>query len=162
MTYKKKSMRLLGIIFVSVAILLSTHLGEFWPFSIYPMFSQAGRQWDRALVRDVTDVPHEEIWRIVHRRDELPGGVFAIDEVNLNTNDVANYQEKVEVWDRRMVNGMRHLFRTQLPERDLLLMKVNGNFTEARDSVIITYSPFMLMTQDTTIFNSDLDIDVRL
>ena len=42
--------------------LLPSHEGEFWPFSIYPMFSQAGNPWTRAMVLDVTTTPDAELW----------------------------------------------------------------------------------------------------
>lgn len=158
MDYKSKSIRLLGVIFISVGILLSTHLGEFWPFSIYPMFSTAGNPWERAIVRDVSNFPDNEIWQTVQHRDDLPGNTFALNEIGINQNDVSNFLSKIEIWDERSIRGLRHLFRNELSDRDLVLMSVVGSFTENRDSVIITYTPLMLMKSDTTIFNETLDI----
>ena len=156
--FGEQSIKLLGSIFVCVAILLSTHLGEFWPFSIYPMFSQAGKEWERSLVRDVSDTPEHQIWNIVHKRENIQGVIFAMNEVNINGNDVSNYLQKAGIWDERKIRGIRHLFRTELPERNLLLMKVSGSFIPEEDSVIITYTPFVLMKSDTTIFNPAMEI----
>ena len=158
MNFSTTSIKYLGGIFLAVAILLSTHLGEFWPFSIYPMFSKAGKVWERSLVRDVTNTPEHIIWQTFQNRDQLPGISFAMDEISINQNDVSNYLQKAGIWDERKIRGMRHLFRSELQEDNLLLYKVNGHFTENRDSVIITYTPFMLMKSDTTIFNPNLDI----
>ena len=53
MTFRRKALRItLGTLIV-YALLVATHLGEFWPFSIYPMFSQAGNPWSRAVVREM-------------------------------------------------------------------------------------------------------------
>lgn len=156
--FGKQSIKLLMIIIASVAFLLSTHLGEFWPFSIYPMFSQAGKEWDRSLVRDVSDAPEQQIWETVHSVGNLQGTSFAMNEVNINQNDVANFSQKAGSWSERKIRGMRHLFRTELDQRDLLLMKVTGRLTTKKDSVIITYTPFMLMKSDTTIFNPEIEI----
>ena len=41
-----------SVIFV-YALTVAVNLGEFWPFSIYPMFSQAGNPWSRSVVREV-------------------------------------------------------------------------------------------------------------
>jgi hypothetical protein len=156
--FGNRSIRLLGSILIAVAILLSTHLGEFWPFSIYPMFSQAGKEWERSLVRDVSDTPEQQIWKTVHSAGNLQGTAFAVNEVNINQNDVANYSQKASSWDDRKIRGMRHLFRSELNQRDLLLMKVTGSLKADKDSVILNYTPFMLMRSDTTIFNAEMEI----
>lgn len=36
---------------VVYGLLVAIHLGEFWPFSIYPMFSQTGNPWTGAAER---------------------------------------------------------------------------------------------------------------
>jgi len=156
--FGKRAIKLLITIFISVAFLLSTHLGEFWPFSIYPMFSQAGKEWERSLVRDVSDVSEQKIWETVHSVGNLQGTSFAMNEVNINQNDVANFSQKAGRWNERKIRGMRHLFRTELNRRDLLLMKVTGSLTKEKDTVIIDYTPFMLMKSDTTIFNPEMEI----
>ena len=156
--FGEQSIKLLVAILISVAFLLSTHLGEFWPFSIYPMFSQAGKEWERSLVRDVSDTPEQKIWETEHSVGNLQGTSFAMNEVNINQNDVANFSQKAGAWSERKIKGMRHLFRTELNQRDLLLMKVTGSLTKEKDTVIIDYTPFMLMKSDTTIFNPEMEI----
>lgn len=48
-----REVRLLVGTFLVSGCLLATNLGEFWPFSIYPMFSKAGGAWTRAVVLEV-------------------------------------------------------------------------------------------------------------
>lgn len=47
--------RIIGIVLLINILLVSTHRGEFWPFSIFPMFSQAGNPWSRGVVENVRD-----------------------------------------------------------------------------------------------------------
>ena len=58
----RKGMKIIGITLLIYALLVAPHEGEFWPLSIYPMFSQAGNPWSRAMVLDVTDQPDSEVW----------------------------------------------------------------------------------------------------
>ena len=103
--FYKKAGRLLAGILLLQAVLVFLHLGhvgdvwppgnprhelgEFWPFSIYPMFSQGGRPWVRSLVREVTDASDPQLWRprIV---DELPGAPYVMDTrgIDLTGSDV--------------------------------------------------------------------------
>lgn len=53
MRFPKRALHIVGGVLVVYALLVATHLGEFWPFSIYPMFSQAGTPWTRAVVREL-------------------------------------------------------------------------------------------------------------
>ncbi|GAB5408705.1 MAG: hypothetical protein BalsKO_10700 [Balneolaceae bacterium] len=35
---------------------------KYWPFSLYPMFSQAGNPWTRAIVTDISSSDEQDIW----------------------------------------------------------------------------------------------------
>jgi len=148
-------MRTLGGIFLAFGILVSTHQGEFWPFSIYPMFSQAGKPWTRSLVRDVTGNAERVNWQPV-TVDELPGQPFAMDKISINQNDVSNFIQKAGTWTPQKVNGMRRLFEESLAKRSLLLMRVQGRLDQNDDTVQVSFTPYMLMTADTTILNPGL------
>lgn len=50
------SRRVIGVLLIAGGVLMGFHKGEFWPYSIYPMFSKAGQPWTRAAVFDITDV----------------------------------------------------------------------------------------------------------
>lgn len=150
---KKGKYLLAGTILV-YGLLVATHQGEFWPFSIYPMFSQAGNPWTRSLVRDVTnDSPS---WS-VKTKAELPGSTFAMNEVGINQNDLANFISKTENWSEQQVKGLRKYFEEKLEQQSLMIYKVQGKLSEVKsDSVVVTYTPFIYLRSDTTIFNPRL------
>src|SRR5262245_41465505 len=74
--HRRAALALAGVS-LAHALLAATHGGEFWPFSIYPMFSQAGRSWARALVVEAqpNDLPQ---LAAQYRLDDLPGVPFAL------------------------------------------------------------------------------------
>ncbi len=151
MDTQRKAFRLFITIFLIYGFLVATHEGEFWPYSIYPMFSQAGKTWTRSMVRDVTEIPQADITgeRNVTSLEKLPGKPFAMNEVGINQNDISNFIEKTEDWNDTKKRGMRKLFETELEKRDLMIYKVQGRLSlENRDSVVISYTPFLKMTQD--------------
>lgn len=140
--------------FLIYALLVATHLGEFWPFSIYPMFSQAGHPWKRAIVRDVTNLENDTLWKSYNHQN-LVGEAVPLDELNINTNDIANLLSKTEVWTPGKINGVRKLFLNELESKNLLLFQAKGELDE-QDSVKVQFVPFIYMTQDTTILNNEL------
>lgn len=152
--YYKKSLRVVIATFLIYAVLVSTHLGEFWPFSIYPMFSQAGNPWKRAIVRDVTNIEQDSLWKNFNHQN-LVGNPLPLDKLNINTNDIANYLSKTEVWTPGKINGVRKLFSEELDSRNILLLQAKGSLNR-QDSVIVEFIPFIFLTQDTTILNNEL------
>ncbi len=152
---KKKQVRLFwGVLLIQFA-LLATHLGEFWPSSIYPMFSQAGRTWTRSMVQDVSAENEANLWTVHYSHEKLLGNQFPIDEVGINQNDVANYIQKIEQWDQPTQKNMRDLFISKLKERKLLLYQVNGSLDE-EDNVILKYTPLLLMQENNTTLNPSM------
>jgi len=152
-----KSIRLWTAIMIVYALLVSIHKGEFWPFSIYPMFSQAGQTWVRALTRDVTDVPDSLLWTMTDREDALPGKPFPLKLVHTHRNDLANFIKRSGTWDKNRKQGLRSLFSDQLNSRKLLVVWVEG---KAKDSTgeeegayNINYIPFAYLSSDTTLLN---------
>lgn len=142
---------------VVYALLVATHRGEFWPFSIYPMFSQAGNPWSRAVVRDVSDEALPARWDTVSRED-LPGEPFALRPNGVDNIDLANFVSKTEEWTPKRIQGLRSLFASHLMERELLVMRVNGRMTED-DSVVVEYVPYVHMTPDSTALRPGLRPD---
>lgn len=141
---------LLGTLLV-YALLVATHEGEFWPFSIYPMFSQAGQPWSRAVVRDVSGA-EAVAWDTLASRDALPGRPFPLAEHGIDPIDLANYVSKSATWDDARVSGLRTMFYDHVPERDLLVMRVNGRLVGG-DSVAVTFVPYVLVRADTAATN---------
>jgi hypothetical protein len=150
-----RGIRILIAIFVIYGILVSTHLGEFWPFSIYPMFSQAGKPWTRALVVNVTNSPPSD-WKTETNKD-FSGDVFAMDNVGINQNDLANFISKNKYWTKEKVQGVRTYFEQRLDNQELLIYKVQGKLADAdTDSTVVNYIPYVYLKRDTTILNPQL------
>lgn len=136
------------------AALVATHLGEFWPFSIYPMFSQAGQPWSRTAVVDVSEYGDSEWseWRSVPV-DSLPGTPVALDELGVDPIDLANFISKTRSWDDERVEALNRMFRVEnLGERRLLVMRVRGSMDE-RDSVIVRFEPTVALGGGRTALN---------
>ncbi len=149
--YRKGGQLLLGL-FLGMALLVSTHLGEYWPFSIYPMFSQGGKPWVRSHVRVVADSDRTDaLWRTV-ALDSLPGEPYPLRNVGVNQNDVSNFISKSETWNERRVSAMRKLFAADLTDKNLLILRVDGKIGDD-ERVSVAYSPFLLLTPDSTYFN---------
>lgn len=150
---KRRSVRLLIGTLLAYVLLVAPHEGEFWPFSIFPMFSQAGGEWSRAVVRELPSGDIPPSWRIVDR-DELPGTPFALREHGLR-HDLANFIARTETWDEPRVQGLRRMFYDQLETRNLMVYRVRGSLTEA-DSVTVRFEPYAYLSADTTILRPDL------
>jgi hypothetical protein len=148
-----KTLRVVGVVLALYAVLVATHRGEFWPFSIYPMFSQAGHPWTRSLVRTV---PNDTLdsWRATSLRD-LPGTAFPVQARGINQNDISNYISKTDRWTAQRLRGLRSLFASAHDfSPPLLVMRVRGRLTQ--DSVTVRATPFLLFTPDSTRLHADL------
>jgi len=153
MRFPRRALRIVGGVLVVYALLVATHLGEFWPFSIYPMFSQAGTPWTRAVVRELpsqTD-PDTLSWEAVSLQ-ELPGAAYPVAPKGINQNDVANYVSKTDRWTDERVRGLRSLFtKGRTLSSPLFVYRVRGEL-EA-DTVSVTATPVLLFEPDTTQLN---------
>jgi hypothetical protein len=72
------------------ALLVGLHAGEFFPFSIFAMFSGAGRPWARATVRELKGEAAEPSCAPL-LADELPGEPFPIHSLGLDQNDLSKF-----------------------------------------------------------------------
>lgn len=153
MQFPQKSLRIIGGILLLYALLVASHRGEFWPFSIYPMFSQAGHPWTRSLVRELpsqTD-PDTLSWEAVSLQN-MPGSDYPLVPRGINQNDVANYVSKTEKWTRRRIQGLRSPFtKNRTLSTSLLVFRVRGKLMS--DSVAVTATPVLLISPDTTHLN---------
>ena len=154
----RRSIRIVGATLLVYALLVATHLGEFWPFSIYPMFSQAGNPWTRAVVRTVPADPDAHTWDAVPF-SELPGDPFPVVPRGISQNDVSNYVSKTDTWTEKRLRGFRSLFGSDYDfSKPLLVLKVRGALES--DSVSITATPVMRLENDTTLFNPSLSSEM--
>lgn len=129
-------------------------LGEFWPFSIYPMFSRGAHPWVRSLVREVPGPDAPNLWA-PRSIDDLPGTPYALGDVGIVQNDISNFISKTRTWSDRRIAGFRRVFGDELENKHLLIMRADGSITG--DSVSVVFTPFLLMAPDTTYFNPNLD-----
>ena len=132
--------------------LVGTHAGEFWPFSIFPMFSQGGKIWVRAVVRDVSSCAGDpQLWHSVKRLKDLPGQACPLAAKRIDQNDISNFISKTRIWSPQRVSGIRSVFENDLAHRKLLILRAEGVLEG--DSVSIRFTPVMLMISDSTSFH---------
>jgi len=148
MNYKKKTINVLFAILAVYAALVATHEGEFWPFSIYPMFSQAGNPWTRSFVRDVTD-EERTITGNIQTEDQLYGEPFALNQIGVHQNDLSNFMSKNKNWTPQKKQAVRNYFGDLLNDNSFMIYRVRGELQE--QDVNISYTPFIYITPDTTI-----------
>jgi hypothetical protein len=136
-------------------LLVATHLGEFWPFSIFPMFSKAGNPWTRAMATDVTAVDDSTrtlIWTI-DEVESLPGPVFSMRTIGVDQIDYANFVSKTRDWTPQRIQALRDkLGSAAISDKSIMIYKVRGGMTPDNDVKVIA-TPFLLLTPDTTYFN---------
>ena len=155
MNIYRRSAKALGLTFLAYALLVATNLGEFWPFSIYPMFSQGGIPWSRAVVREVESDPDSVRWHAVSA-GELPGEPYALLDYGISPIDLANFVSKSRVWNENRVAGLRRMFgEEELGRNSLLVMRVNGRITPD-DSVQVSFVPYVYLGADSSRLNPEI------
>ncbi|MCW9707360.1 hypothetical protein [Fodinibius salsisoli] len=136
-------------------VLVSTHEGEFWPFSIFPMFSQAGIPWSRGVVENVQDTTRADLW------DSKPitaidNRILPLEKHGIHSIDYANYISKTKDWNTKKINGLRSTFGIDNhPGQMWMATRVVGSINE-QDSVVIQAIPMFLFTADSTYKNPRL------
>ncbi len=150
---KAKSIRITFVVLTMYAILVSVNLGEFWPFSIYPMFSQGGKNWSRAVVREV-DSEGTVSWNPT-AAPGLPGSPYALTPNGIDPIDLANFVAKTRTWDADRQRGIQSIFLPVIGNRNLLIFRVDGSMSST-DSVEVTFDPYIFVTEDTVFTNPKL------
>ncbi len=152
-SYKRSGCALL-LTLLTYGILTGDNEGEFWPFSIYPMFSQGGKPWSRAVVRDVSNDDGFS-WSNVTSVD-LPGEPYPLLAHGVDPIDLSNFVSKSRRWDDARVRGLRKMFgERELRDRTLLVMRVNGRITR-EDSVIVEFVPYARLSAEGAVLNEEL------
>ena len=151
-----RGMKVIGIILIFYGLLVASHKGEFWPFSIYPMFSKAGNPWTRAMVLDMSDVPESDLWQPRTLSDleaePIPVGNFGVDQI-----DFSNFISKTENWTPRRKEALRSMFGPEnIGSGRWMTSKVHGKLVGS-DSVVVMIQPFLLVTADSVFTNPLLD-----
>ncbi|WP_420317653.1 hypothetical protein [Ekhidna sp.] len=153
--FRKKAGKLLGAIFIVYVSLVATHDGEFWPFSIYPMFSQAGNPWARAVLRDVTDVSDSILWDTYNYPD-LPGKPIDVETIGINQIDFSNFILKTQNWDRIRCQALIQMMNAdQLEVKKLMACIIKGQLKD--NSVEANGLPFIMLHRNEYYFNPTID-----
>ncbi len=156
MNSQKKIVRITLISLLAYALLVATHKGEYWPFSIYPMFSKAGNPWTRALVRDVTNIDDDFLWKISDL-ENLNGSPVPMRKIGVDQIDYSNFVSKTQQWDKERINALRTMLGEKyLSTNDWMIYKVHGKLI-GDDSVVVNTVPYLLFKADTTVFNPNLN-----
>lgn len=138
------------------ALLVATHLGEFWPYSIWPMFSQAGNEWSKSLVREVEADGCPSDWSRIGE-DELPGEPFALERIGLDQNDLANLLERGSRQPEEPLPVVRRYFEGATDRTVLIVYLAEGSLAgERRKELRIDYTPFYCLFPDTARVNPEL------
>lgn len=138
------------------ALLVAPHEGEFWPFSIYPMFSQAGNPWTRAMVIDVTDYDADEIWE-THSLEDLRGEPVPVGKYGVDQIDYSNFMSKTRNWTEPRRMALIQMFGAEnIGSQKWMASKVHGKMV-GEDSVAVQIQPFLLFTADSVYMNPHLD-----
>lgn len=152
--YTKYKKILIAVLLINF-ILVATHEGEFWPFSIFPMFSQAGNPWTRAMVQEVDGPDEENLWE-VKPLHEVAHRAVAVEDYGVDQIDYANFVSKTTDWNEKRIGALRSQFdMDSLENRRWLITKVHGYLTED-DSVVVETTPLFLFTSDSTYKNPNL------
>lgn len=149
--------RLLAVLFLINAVLVSTHRGEFWPFSVFPMFSQGGHLWTRSLVREVPDVPDSLSWEATTLH-HLPGRPFPLDTQGISQNDVAGLLFNTKTRSEQREKVLRRLFAGEADPETLLFMRAQP-LRHENDSLTVTVQPLVLLTPDSAYLNPHLETE---
>lgn len=151
----QKYKKILAVVLILNVLLVSTHEGEFWPFSIFPMFSQAGKQWSRGVVEQVQDTTRTDLWQ-TKPLHTIENRVLPLEQYGIHEIDFANYISKTKVWNDKRINGLRSTFGIDNhPGQMWMATRVTGSLAED-DSVVIITHPMFLFTPDTTLKNPNL------
>lgn len=149
--YTKYKFVLLATLALNV-LLVATHEGEFWPFSIFPMFSQAGNPWSRGVLERIENKNDTTIWN-TKPMSEIKTRVVSLDSIGVDAIDYANFVSKTENWNQKRIDALRDLLNIkEYPNAQWMATRVKGYLTED-DSVIVEAVPLFLFTQDTTYKN---------
>lgn len=153
-----KYRNILFVILIINILLVATHEGEFWPFSIFPMFSQAGNPWSRGVVQQIDSPDAPDLWE-TKPLSEIRNRVLSLDSINVDAIDYANFVSKTETWNTRRIQGLRDLLQIEdYPGSMWMATQVRGYLTE-NDSVVVEAVPLLLFSPDTTYLNPDLITD---
>lgn len=145
MSESRRALRALFVVLVAYVALAGAHTGEFWPFSVFPMFSRAGQPWQRILVRELSP-PDTARWDTPVSPASLPGRPYALRPAGIRFYDLTQLVVGTAVWDAPRRHALRTLFGDVPRTRPLLLVRARGVLVGTQ--VQVTYTPLALLAGD--------------
>jgi len=123
-----RTLRALGVVALCYVVLLASHGGELWPFSVYPMFARAGEPWQRALVRVVSE--RSDVSSRSYTPSELPGTPLALREHGVPQNDLSSLVQRAERWSDDDLAALGAMFGDLPCRAPLLVLRVRGSLEQ--------------------------------
>ncbi len=131
--YLQKTKKIFISVFVIYAILVASHEGEFWPFSIYQMFSEGGKDWSKSLL---LDLPEEECSIAAFESlEELSEYAIALIPHSVSQSDLSNYVKRARYWDDPTISGLQSLISNVIDENSVCLVNIR---TGLRDNIMVS------------------------
>lgn len=147
-------MQAVGAVLVVWALTVLPHHGEFWPFSIYPMFARAGQPWTNALVIEVD--PHGSHGWGPWKLEQLPGAIYPARSTGVSAIDLAQMVKLTSEWTEERVGLFSRLFAPALADgRSLLLVRADGRLSGADDAEV-ELTGLVLLRPDGNTLNPQL------
>ncbi len=156
----ERAVRIVTASLVAYLLLAGLHKGEFWPFSFYPDYAQAGSPWTRALVRELpTESAVLETLQAAWPRqqetiysDVLPGKPLALSDHDLSSRLLTQYVAE-PAWTPERLAALAVLFeREGLEDRQLILFRARGEPDGATTGLTITPVAFISSGGATPLF----------
>ncbi len=143
------------VVFCSYAALTATHGDEFWPFSIYQMFSSAVRPWTRALAREVPVSSLDDLWQPVSLTD-LPGRPVALKKLGAPQNDFSAFVRQSPRWTPSQRKKLQALLGYRSSDGyALVIYRVDG--TPGPRGAMVVCTPVLLVHSESVSVNPSLD-----
>ena len=111
-----KIIQIIIFVFIVYGVLVASHNGEFWPFSIYPMFSQAGHPWTKFILRDVTYVEDTLLWKSAEF-DKMIGTSIPLNMLGLNHTEFSNFVINTQNWNSEHISALKALIGEEYLEQ---------------------------------------------
>ena len=121
----RRTLGTLGVVTLCYVALIATHGGEFWPFSVYPMFASAGKPWQRALVRVVA--ADEGTSPAGYELNELPGSALPLREHGVPQNDLSSLVQRAERWSDDELRALATMMGDLPCRAPLVVLRVRGS-----------------------------------
>ena len=146
---------LIAVLAVYAGLVL-THRGEYWPFSVFPMFSTFRQTWSTPVVREIPGTAGADVWRATGL-DLLPGTVFSLDTYGVNLHELRSLFLSNEAWEPQEILSLRSLIgEANIRGRHLLVIDVRGK-VDQDERVSVEGVPLAIFSENDTRMNPALE-----